>query len=486
MKSRLQSQENLPLISPTVERCTLPAAPDHELLKVNVPNDGNCMFYCIALAFLMPTIKNREAFDKRFKLLFGEDEQINTSENLWKLLQYYDGSEYFVIKHDLELRALASTPLRARVVQYMKENKYEEIMQHDHIVNNETSESYYKSMVETDRWGGQPELINFGRMLKTKIIVYRENSQNVFERSDEVDEQTAQYQDTIYLIHVNFQTHYNYLLEPNVLCPVELVQEVINTDNVSLSSSSISQNESDECSADNEEDNPSAKTLQPPVKKINPHMSAYLAQYERQKAWRDWMIGVAVIGAILLTPLSLLISIPIMTAVYYLKIQKVKQLKTTEKEYSENLAERSVIKEKTTSYLTRNAQRVDLINNQKPRKIALASTDSNESQSLLEKVFLVDKEQYWRFQFFKNNKHKTEMPQSVQVKMFDSKEKSKKIVDEVVSDYTLKDDFDMQYSMMRQDLDSRGMLQSQNMHAQQRGDDRSGPLSSAKNVSRFQ
>ena len=73
--------------------------------EVDVPNDNSCLFWCAALASLLPTLNDVAAFDAMYQKLFGnndsfpsEDEahaeimlgEVSTKEKVRSILQTYN------------------------------------------------------------------------------------------------------------------------------------------------------------------------------------------------------------------------------------------------------------------------------------------------------------------------------------------------------------------------------------------------------------
>jgi hypothetical protein len=62
----------------------------NNLLEVDTPHDGSCLFYSIILSFLLPVLNDEAQFNEQFVCLFGEETQI-TTEQIKRILTDYDG-----------------------------------------------------------------------------------------------------------------------------------------------------------------------------------------------------------------------------------------------------------------------------------------------------------------------------------------------------------------------------------------------------------
>src|SRR5689334_12867726 len=68
---------------------------DLALYEVDVPGDGSCLFYSIALAYLLPVVTNQVEFSTHYTRLFGQEGSTG-SKTLRVRLQGYNGDTNFV------------------------------------------------------------------------------------------------------------------------------------------------------------------------------------------------------------------------------------------------------------------------------------------------------------------------------------------------------------------------------------------------------
>ncbi len=86
--------------------------------EIDVPGDGSCLFWAVALAYLIPVKDNEFRFQKRFKKLFGKKSLARLASVKAKISAYnpYSGEE--TIYQDETLKELISKQFRYRVIDY--------------------------------------------------------------------------------------------------------------------------------------------------------------------------------------------------------------------------------------------------------------------------------------------------------------------------------------------------------------------------------
>jgi hypothetical protein len=119
--------------------------------SIDVPADGHCLFWAIALAYLMPLKDDDIAFEDRFKRLFGEEE-LEKLESVKTLIQRNNSIE--AIRNHPVFKNLVTTKFRHRVVGYMSNpvnsGQFEAFP--------ETVNEHYTVQMRANTRGGDPEI----------------------------------------------------------------------------------------------------------------------------------------------------------------------------------------------------------------------------------------------------------------------------------------------------------------------------------------
>lgn len=106
---------------------------DLEVFDVNVPGDNTCLFYAIALGYLLPVLGDNDKFKSRVDALFKLHDEVIEYEKLRKILSAFEGQTDFISRGDNSgfLEALINVNLRTKIVAYMRDNShYSEFLGH--------------------------------------------------------------------------------------------------------------------------------------------------------------------------------------------------------------------------------------------------------------------------------------------------------------------------------------------------------------------
>jgi|GEM_PF-6809391 len=259
-----------------------------QVLEVDVPDNGHCLFYAVMLGFLFPVIRDEKAFQERYHDLFGNTkEQLNAASDLFELLKKYDGNVNFFAQQNKLLTQLGAAPLRKRVSSHLQEGGYDydlsnvlvgdeneskaaarerakgeyaaklmeehpelecvdmdvvdnltdSVLQVAPIASPTTPEQYYRAL-ENNMFGGELEIMGFADLLQTTIIVFEKDQngrlvQVVNEYVGQVSTpRSGEETDArkIYLLYTasaegGKNDHYHCLLEPQSFHP-DIVQDL--------------------------------------------------------------------------------------------------------------------------------------------------------------------------------------------------------------------------------------------------------------------
>lgn len=209
-EEKLQIQSNK--LPQYLKEVTLPDT-NTTLVEIDVPADGTCLFYCVVLSVLLPIINDQNAFFTSFKKLFGEDLEIEASNQLKNFLYNYTGGQELIKNDDAQLESLVDNNFRKRVVEYMKAHK--EIFSQQEYTEEKNFDEAMNTMLKTKTWGGHRELQAMSDFLERNFRNYEYKNDQL---SLNANYSKDNYLDTIYLIHTSAQkeseinNHYHYLL----------------------------------------------------------------------------------------------------------------------------------------------------------------------------------------------------------------------------------------------------------------------------------
>ena len=135
--------------------------------SINVPKDGNCLFWAIALAYLTPVMDEQELFRERFIKLFG-DYDITVIDNIQVLIKGYNPFKNTDndILHDTQFFSMVAEKFRTRVVKY--------IQTHQDILGLYYDENL-SLMKKIGTWGGELEIAACALMLQCQITLNDQN-----------------------------------------------------------------------------------------------------------------------------------------------------------------------------------------------------------------------------------------------------------------------------------------------------------------------
>lgn len=160
---------------------------DLEVLDVNVPGDNTCLFYSVALGYLLPVLGDNLQFKSRIDALFKLNDDVIEYEKLQKILSTFEGQADFISRVDDSgfLEALVNVNLRAKIVAYMRDQShYDEFLDHyrDEFYSvQELSidalrarfDNYLDDMQESKGlWGGTLEILACIQLLNVDFNIY--------------------------------------------------------------------------------------------------------------------------------------------------------------------------------------------------------------------------------------------------------------------------------------------------------------------------
>ncbi len=93
-------------------------------LLYDVPSNGNCLFWSVAIAFLMPVRNNNDLFRIRFIQLFGEENSnyLSMVQELFHNFELLNHNNNHSLFNSIISRYLIETVFRNRVVDYISFN----------------------------------------------------------------------------------------------------------------------------------------------------------------------------------------------------------------------------------------------------------------------------------------------------------------------------------------------------------------------------
>lgn len=134
--------------------------------EIDVPGDGGCLFYSIALSVLLPSLADPESFKQWFVKLFG-NLLVNQAEENRKLLMSYNGkSGWFESENGKNFRKLINSDFRKNLIEFMRRHKsdYQGFIAEDF-------DTYINEMKKPTAWGGEEEISAASKLLDCSIVV---------------------------------------------------------------------------------------------------------------------------------------------------------------------------------------------------------------------------------------------------------------------------------------------------------------------------
>jgi hypothetical protein len=158
MAINLKDNNNNPTISREA-RLALPSS----FRIVDVPADGNCLFWAAALAYLLSL--HNDQFEEGFKRLFGE-EYLSDLRTIKTLVKHFTLLDITNLHEHPVLYVLVSQIFRGRVVAYMEAHReaFEPVITMDF-------DSYLETMADPEVWGGDSEIKAMSGLLNCTIFV---------------------------------------------------------------------------------------------------------------------------------------------------------------------------------------------------------------------------------------------------------------------------------------------------------------------------
>ncbi|OAM03091.1 OTU domain-containing protein [Wolbachia endosymbiont of Dactylopius coccus] len=126
--------------------------------KIDVPADGSCLFWAVALAYLTPVKNNDALFRQRYEALFGNGETVTQGlDHIKNLVQNYN-------TYDDTFVDLVRNTFRSRVVDHIRshENEFRAFVEGE---SGRSFDDYLQDMKNPNTWGGEPEIRAMSTML---------------------------------------------------------------------------------------------------------------------------------------------------------------------------------------------------------------------------------------------------------------------------------------------------------------------------------
>lgn len=193
--------------------------------EIDVPGDNSCLFWSALLAYLLPIIKDKSEFGRRFILMFGK-ENLNYINDVHTLLEKYNPLDHNIDIFDNEmLIGLIHKVFRSKLINYMATNKWRFL--EFHVDEHQTFSHYLERMEEPSSWGGELEIRAISLMLVCSIKVFGAEVTEYQHNDENSDIQ-------LILIHTNFsnknvdnRNHYRFGLDDEIISQYESPSEQI-------------------------------------------------------------------------------------------------------------------------------------------------------------------------------------------------------------------------------------------------------------------
>ena len=179
-------------------------------LEVDVPLDGNCLFWAVGLAYLLPHISDSNTFRGALQTLVGPETFFADSEAIRAVLLDYDGKrDTPKVYQGQPLYRLLCVHLRGRVVNYLRENRtlFEAFPDRD-----ETFDTHVARMGQVGEWGGEWELIALSHLLAVNITVQSQGGDTPTYGPEQATEQLRLLHTFATTQSSNTRNHYRYYI----------------------------------------------------------------------------------------------------------------------------------------------------------------------------------------------------------------------------------------------------------------------------------
>ena len=189
-----------------VKRVTYPDGKD--CLDVPVYADGNCMYYAIILAYLLPVLEQAEEFEQRMlKLLPPHLDRTHLVGSFKKMLADYNGD--IMIVKELSLHKFVNNILRDELASFMETSQCVA-----HL--SENLDELYANIRKPYYWGDVEVLLGLSKMLNVHIKTYVIDDDKTTPSRIGID-CGEEFPCQINLIFFAKEKHYRYLLDPHIL-----------------------------------------------------------------------------------------------------------------------------------------------------------------------------------------------------------------------------------------------------------------------------
>ncbi|WP_341794403.1 hypothetical protein [Rickettsia endosymbiont of Rhinocyllus conicus] len=218
--SSIQNDYKLSSDNLTQQECKLQPS-----TKFNVPDDGHCLFWAVALAYLIPSIKNENEFINKFKKLFGE----NNSDNIKlkeQLIRNARTLDYSSLKQNAKISKLIKCWVKCVTKEYDHNDAVKVLLSPEKAKNTQKIQEYATQIQDGKIWGGSAEIKAMSSILDINIVVYRNDNNSPELYSTEKDIRSD---DKIVLHYINSITkeycdanHYMFSINDNISLHDEL------------------------------------------------------------------------------------------------------------------------------------------------------------------------------------------------------------------------------------------------------------------------
>ncbi len=203
----------------------------------NVSPDGSCLYYSVALGYLLPVYHDVDEFRRRFILSFTEL-GMEHFEMLRDKLAYYDGSsEKFDELLDV-LKHLVNSNLRTVITEFIKANIADYLIIHNRhleegvpVFCETTFRAYLDYHASSLSWAGPAEMHALQVILNIRIASYRINERNELVVHSPVPAGDSPLVEVIYRsasLEVELpENHYDLLIKPSLLEPLNRTGQVV-------------------------------------------------------------------------------------------------------------------------------------------------------------------------------------------------------------------------------------------------------------------
>lgn len=191
-----------------------------DFIEIDVPADGSCLFWCIALSVLLPKVNNAALFSQVFLQIFGEDNR-ESIKQIRLLLSDYDHfpETIYTNKRTVlqKLTQLIQVKFRGKIVEYLREHPDDFL---ENTIDHASFNEFLTDLAQPTYYGGQEVIEAASQMLGVQIQVFQKQANATIAAVTHGEESPS----IIHLINMAYdpsypetKNHYHFFVNPKCI-----------------------------------------------------------------------------------------------------------------------------------------------------------------------------------------------------------------------------------------------------------------------------